>query len=93
MVGTLFVNVCIHSLFHPQRLRCESEQLLDKAPVSINAIGNLEILDEPKTALFCLIKCPGELILKFHEFVRKLSGSDIAFMSGFHSPVEKGVAV
>ena len=54
-------------------------------------IGNAEIINFNKLALFCSIKCPGEIILKLHEFVQKLSSSDITVISGFHSPVEKGV--
>ena len=54
-------------------------------------IGNAGIFKFNKLALFCSIKCPGEIILKLHEFVRYLIKSDLAVMSGFHSPVEKGV--
>jgi len=81
----------IRSLSHLQHPRYESEQLSDITPFSINSIGNSEILDKQKTAFFCSIKCPGEIILKLHEFVQKLTNVDIAVMSGFHSPVEKGV--
>ena len=53
--------------------------------------GNKNLLSSVTIALFCSVKCPGEIILKLHEFIRKLPGSDIAIMSGFHSPIEKGV--
>lgn len=35
------------------------------------------------------MKCPGNLILKTHDFVHHLLENDIAIISGFHSPVEK----
>jgi len=57
----------------------------------IHHIGNIDLLKKKKITLFCSIKCLGEIILKLHDFVQNITGTDIAVMSGFHSPVEKGV--
>jgi len=37
---------------------------MKRAP-TIRTIGDAAILDRPKVALFCSVKCPGKLILDF----------------------------
>lgn len=58
-------------------------------PARIAALGNLEILSERKLAIFCSIKCPGDLILKVYDAARELRDAGITVISGFHSPMEK----
>ena len=41
---------------YPARLL---ERLGDPAPVQLSALGNLDLLALPKTALFCSARCPG----------------------------------
>ena len=60
-----------------------------RAPESIQTIGNQEILCEKKLALFCSIKCPGEIILKTYDLARHLRDTGVTVISGFHSPMEK----
>ncbi len=50
---------------------------------------NLDILRQKNLALFCSVKCPGNLILKTYDLARQLRDSGIAVISGFHSPMEK----
>lgn len=40
-------------------------------------------------ALFCSVKCPGELILKTYDLARALRDRGVAVISGFHSPMEQ----
>lgn len=40
-------------------------------------------------ALFCSVKCPGELILKTYDIAKALRDKGITVMSGFHSPMEQ----
>jgi predicted Rossmann fold nucleotide-binding protein DprA/Smf involved in DNA uptake len=61
----------------------------DQAPECIFALGNLDILRQKNLALFCSVKCPGNLILKTYDLARQLRDSGIAVISGFHSPMEK----
>lgn len=52
-------------------------------------IGNLDILKKDLLGLFCSVKCPGNVIIKTYDIVRKLRNAGIAVISGFHSPIEK----
>jgi len=71
---------------YPASLR---EHLGDHAPGVIIAHGNLDILQGKKLALFCSIRCPGNLILKTYDLARELRDTGITAISGFHSPMEK----
>lgn len=59
-----------------------------KKPV-LSAIGDLEILQRQKLALFCSGKCPGNLILQTYDLAQTLRDSGITVISGFHSPMEQ----
>jgi len=52
-------------------------------------IGNHEILQSKKLALFCSRRCPGNLILKACDLAHSLRDAGITVISGFHTPVEK----
>jgi len=59
------------------------------APEQIYYMGNLDILQQKKLALFCSVKCPGNLILKTYDLARELRAVGTVVVSGFHSPMEK----
>jgi predicted Rossmann fold nucleotide-binding protein DprA/Smf involved in DNA uptake len=61
----------------------------DQAPECIFALGDLDILRQKKLALFCSVKCPGDLILQTYDLARQLREAGIVVISGFHSPMEK----
>ncbi len=61
----------------------------DKAPECIFALGDLDILRQKALALFCSVKCPGDLILQTYDLARELRDRGITVISGFHSPMEK----
>jgi predicted Rossmann fold nucleotide-binding protein DprA/Smf involved in DNA uptake len=63
--------------------------LAGQAPERIATLGNLEILRERKLALFCSIKCPGDLILKSYDAARELRDAGVTIIGGFHSPIER----
>jgi len=65
------------------------ERLGDTAPAQVFAVGNLELLSLPKTALFCSARCPGDAILRAYDQAAKWRDADRCVISGFHSPVEK----
>jgi len=71
---------------YPVSLR---ERLGDDAPRTLTALGNLASLSQPKTALFCSVRCPGDAILGAYDAARKLRDDGVTVISGFHSPVEK----
>lgn len=49
---------------YPVRLR---ERLCEHAPSTLIALGNLALLSQPKTALFCSARCPGDAILSAYD--------------------------
>ena len=51
--------------------------------------GNLRLLDEPLTALFCSNRCPGDLILKTYDLARAMRDAGVPVVGGFQTPMEK----
>ena len=51
--------------------------------------GNLQLLEEPLTALFCSARCPGDLILMTYGLARALRNAGTPVISGFQTPTEK----
>ena len=52
-------------------------------------IGNLRLLDEPLTALFCSRRCPGDLILKTYDLARAMRDAGVPVIGGFQTPMEQ----
>ncbi len=71
---------------YPARLR---ERLGDPAPAQLSALGNLDLLALPKTALFCSARCPGDAILRTYDQAARWRDTGRCVISGFHSPIEK----
>jgi len=71
---------------YPARLR---ERLGEHAPRTLTALGDPASLSQPKTALFCSVRCPGDAIVGAYDTARKLRDQGVTVISGFHSPVEK----
>ncbi len=65
------------------------EYLSDRVPKMLTVLGNLDILQRKKLALFCSVKCPGALILQTYDLARALRDAGVTVISGFHSPMEK----
>jgi predicted Rossmann fold nucleotide-binding protein DprA/Smf involved in DNA uptake len=61
----------------------------ERAPAQLTAIGNTDILDYPKRALFCSSRCPGKLIDMTYDLSQSLRREGRTVVSGFHSPMEK----
>jgi len=60
-----------------------------QSPASLAALGNLELLALPKTAIFCSARCPGNVILPTYDRATQWRDAGRCVISGFHSPVEK----
>jgi predicted Rossmann fold nucleotide-binding protein DprA/Smf involved in DNA uptake len=73
------------ALYPPQLGR----RLSRTAPASLAALGNLDLLVQPKIALFCSVRCPGNFILTAYDQAVKWRDAGRCVISGFHSPVEK----
>lgn len=65
------------------------QRLGAEAPAALTALGNLDLLALPKTALFCSIRCPGSVILPTYDQAAKWRDTERCVIGGFHSPVEK----
>ena len=71
---------------YPVRLR---QRLGVDAPALLSALGNLDLLLLPKTALFCSARCPGDAILRTYDQAARWRDAGRCVISGFHSPIEK----
>jgi predicted Rossmann fold nucleotide-binding protein DprA/Smf involved in DNA uptake len=69
--------------------RVLTERLGASAPSNLWALGNLDILAQNKTALFCSTRCPGDAILRAYDQAARWRDKGGCIISGFHSPVEK----
>jgi len=49
---------------YPARL---CERLSANSPAQLSTLGNLDLLAQPKTALFCSARCPGSAILRAYD--------------------------
>ncbi|MGB7951256.1 MAG: DNA-processing protein DprA [Candidatus Binatia bacterium] len=63
--------------------------LREDSPPTINTLGNLDLLNLRKLAIFCSAECPGELIMQAQEIIQMTGATKVAVMSGFHSPGER----
>lgn len=79
-------NIVAVALSQCPRLR---ERLGADTPPALNALGNLDLLALPKTALFCSARCPGHVILPTYDQAAQWRDAGRCIISGFHSPVEK----
>jgi len=66
------------------------------APGFVTTMGNLDILQRkgtvhraPTLALFCSVKCPGNLILQTYDLAQSLRQAGVPVIGGFHSPMER----
>ena len=65
------------------------ERLGNDAPAQVFALGNLNLLELSKTALFCSARCPGYAILRAYDQAAYWRDAGRCVIGGFHSPVEK----
>ncbi len=71
---------------YPARLH---HRLGTDAPPALTALGNLDLLSRPMTALFCSAHCPGSVILRAYDQAAQWRDAGHCVISGFHSPVER----
>ena len=51
--------------------------------------GNLGLLEEPPTALFCANRCPGNLDIKTFDFAKTMRNAGVPVNGGFQALMEK----
>ena len=79
-------NIDLGDSLYPARL---GERLGKESPVRLWTIGSLDMLNLPKTALFCSKNCPGDAILAAMDQAKQWRDEGRCVISGFHSPIEK----
>jgi predicted Rossmann fold nucleotide-binding protein DprA/Smf involved in DNA uptake len=65
------------------------QRLGDAAQRTLYALGDPGILGHRLVGLICSIRCPGSIIIKTFDLVRRLRDAGIVMVGGFHSPMEK----
>ena len=73
----------------PRYPACLRQRLGTDAPARLTTAGSIALLGQPKTALFCSSRCPGEAILRAYDQAARWRDAGRCVISGFHSPVEK----
>jgi predicted Rossmann fold nucleotide-binding protein DprA/Smf involved in DNA uptake len=71
---------------YPAQLK---DRLGSEAPEVLYARGDLSILQNGMVSLICSVQCPGSIVLKTFDFIRKLRDEGVVMIGGFHSPMEK----
>lgn len=71
---------------YPARL---VDRLGSAAPPALTALGSLNLIGCPKTALFCSARSPGKVVLTTYDQAAKWRDAGRCVVSGFHSPIEK----
>jgi len=71
---------------YPDNLR---HYINHRATKRIFTLGNRNILQTKPLALFCSVKCPGNLILQTYDLAQKWRDAGVTVISGFHSPMER----
>ena len=66
-----------------------SREAAGTAAPRLHVVGDAAILDRPKVALFCSVKCPGKLILDTYDLAKRFRDEGVTVISGFHSPMEQ----
>ena len=95
-MGTIAMGFMVSNVKETSRyLEGLSARLGKDAPEPLYTLGNAELLEAKKLAVFCSVKCPASLILEAHDLAKALRGggvgSEHVVVSGFHSPAEKEV--
>lgn len=61
----------------------------DGSVPAVTSKGNLDLLDRGLLGFFCSVRCSGDVILKTYDLARALRNTDVTFIGGFQSPMEK----
>lgn len=57
----------------------------------VSYIGNIDILNEHKTAFLCSRKCPADIIIQSYDWATKMRNEGKCVISSFHTKIEQDV--
>lgn len=63
--------------------------LADAAPPVLTLRGDRQSLQRVQLALICSVRCPGGVIIRTFETIRKVRDAGLVVAGGFHSPMER----
>lgn len=66
-------------------------RLGQQAPLTLDAMGNRDLLEMPLVGLLCSRQCPGNVILETVDLVPEWVKTGRVIVSGFHAPLEQQV--
>lgn len=66
-----------------------AERLPIAAPRMLYTLGDPGILQNPLLGLICSIQCPGSMVIKTFDLIRRLRDEKVVLIGGFHSPMER----
>ena len=78
-------HIRLQSADYPEIL---ARRLRDAAPQNLYALGDCGILRNRLLGLICSIQCPGSIVIKTFDLIRKLRDEKAVMIGGFHSPME-----
>ncbi len=78
-----------YSIRDEAALPANPENTADTSVPPLYIVGDPAILDRPKIALFCSVKCPGKLILETYDLAKRFRNEGVLVISPFHSPMEQ----
>jgi predicted Rossmann fold nucleotide-binding protein DprA/Smf involved in DNA uptake len=61
----------------------------DDAPRVLTLVGDHRILQGVQLALICSVSCPGSVVIKTFDTIRKVRDAGLVVAGGFHSPMER----
>lgn len=65
------------------------DRLADAAPQNLYTLGNPGILQSQLLGLICSVQCPGSIVIKTFDVIRRLRDEKVVMIGGFHSPMER----
>ena len=71
---------------YPSRV---ADYLADDAPQVLTLVGDRQILHNVQLALICSVSCPGSVVIKTFDTIRKVRDAGLVVAGGFHSPMER----
>jgi len=65
------------------------DRLAGAVPQALYSLGDPGILQNRLLGLICSIQCPGSIVIKTFDVIRRLRDQLVVMIGGFHSPMER----
>ena len=61
----------------------------EDAPQVLTMVGDRQLLRGVQLALICSVSCPGSIVIKTFDTIRRIRDAGLVVAGGFHSPMER----